>query len=114
MNNTVKRPPREAVLIALHGDGYVEAFAAKNVDIKIVSVPHCPGNEILAEDTVERTLRHRYRDLYWPVNVRASAMHRPLLPSTMARAVVVRDCLSSINTLAEKHQPEQEVTTWTL
>jgi len=74
--------PAESVLIALYANGFSEAFAGKNVDVKAVSVPHCRGLETLAEDTFEQMLPHRYRQLYWPVKVRASAMHRPLLPST--------------------------------
>ena len=112
--STPPRSKREAVLIALHGDGFVEVFGEKNVDVKIMNVPHCPGSEILAEDTFELMLRHRYRQLYWPNKVRASAMHCPLLPSTMARSIVVRDCLTSLNVLMENHQTEQEEMTWTL
>ncbi len=109
-----ERPKREAVLIALHGDGYVEAYAERNVDVRIVTVSHCPGAEALAEDTTELMLQHRYRQLYWPAKVRASAMHRPLLPSTIARSLVVRDCLTSLNKILDSHQPEKEGKVWTL
>ena len=105
---------REAVLIALHSDGFIEAFGEKNVDVRIASVPHCPSSEILAEDAFELLLPHRYRRLFWPVKIRATAMHRPLLSSTMARSIVVRDCITSLNDILQKHQPEQELTVWTL
>ena len=97
--STPPRSKREAVLIALHGDGFVEVFGEKNVDVKIMNVPHCPGSEILAEDTFELMLRHRYRQLYWPNKVRASAMHRPLLPTTMAAARQAKNDIATLNRL---------------
>jgi len=99
MKFTTSRPRRETVVIALHGDGFIEAFAERNVDILIARVPHCPGSEVLAEDTFELMLPERYREVYFPGKARASAQNRPLSPSTIRDASFVEDMLGTLNRL---------------
>lgn len=97
---TDTKPKREAILIALHADGYIETFASKSVDIKFVDIPHCPGRESLAEDYVEQSLPHVYRKLFYPGYVRGHAMHRPLTPSTIAEADAVTSFVKGLNGLS--------------
>ena len=83
-----KRPTqREAVLILAHGDGWIEAFAEKHVDVRIEMVPWMttPAGEILAEEYVELSVPKRYRDVYWPNLRRAADMVRTVRPSDIER-----------------------------
>lgn len=96
MDDNKNPPKREQVLICLHADQFVEVFAEKHIDVKIVSVPDCPGSEALAEDTLELMLPQRWRRLYWPAKVRAVAMHRPLKPSTVMDAICVQRLVREI------------------
>ena len=69
-----QRPaPRSKVLVVLHSDGWVEAYAEKNVDVHIVQRLHItnPANVHLADEYTESTIPRCYRDLYWPVKLRA-------------------------------------------
>jgi hypothetical protein len=81
-----KRRQREAVLILVHGDGWIEAFAERHVDCRIVMVPFVgtPEGEILAEKYVEQNIPWRYRDLYVPGNRRRACRARRILPSDIA------------------------------
>lgn len=108
MTHRVRRQP---VLIALHGDGFVECFAEKNIDFHVERVPYCPGDEVLAEDTFEQRLPRRYRDLFWPGKLRASAMNRPLKSSVILDTIVVNDLVGELNRIESK---EAEVYAWTL
>ena len=92
-----RRNKRTPVLVAVHGSGYIEVFAEKNVDVKIESVPHCPGSESLAEDVFEQMLKPRYRSLYFPGKMRASAKVRPLRPSMLVRSLATRKIMRGLN-----------------
>jgi len=101
MDNNKKRPPREAVLIVLHADNFVEVFGKKNVNVRIVRCPasFSDGMAIVAEDVVERMLPHYWRKLYFPANVRATANARPLFPSVMAGAKQAETDIAVLNKL---------------
>jgi len=45
MDGNKKCPPREPVLVALHGDEYVEAYAERNIDIRIVTSDWVKANK---------------------------------------------------------------------
>jgi hypothetical protein len=81
------RPRREPVLVLLHGDGWVEAYAERHVDVRMQVVPYAatPQGERLAEEYVDQTLPHRYRDVYWPGMRRAADMVRVILPIDIAQ-----------------------------
>ncbi len=89
---------REAVLILAYGDGWIEAFAEKHVDVRIEIVPcmTTPAGAILAEEYVELSLPKKYRDIYWPGNRRAAEMMRVVRPSDIARRDFELDVLHSI------------------
>jgi len=89
---------REAVLILAHGDGWIEAFAEKHVDVRIEMVPHMTtsAGEILAEEYVELSLPKRYQDIYWPGNRRAADMMRVVRPSDIVQRDYELDLLRAI------------------
>lgn len=80
-------PRREQVLVVAHGDGFIQAFAEGHIDIRIVMMPMVDGSshgEILAEEWLERSVPDCYRRIFWPGNVRATAMHERVRPSNIA------------------------------
>jgi len=99
MNHVTARPKREQVLIVLHADGHVEAFAAKTTDVRIARCPVSFNDEmaILAEDWLEQTLPWRWRHLFFPGNVRATANARSLLPSRLAKAQWIRKLIKALS-----------------
>ena len=99
MQTTKKRPQREAVLIVMHADNYVEVFGEKHVNVRVVRCPAASSDKshITAEDVVERQLPRYWRKLYFPSNVRATANARPLLPSTLSRAMQAKDDIATLN-----------------
>ena len=77
MDDKGKRPtyqPREAVLVVMHADGWVEVFAEKNVVVHIATFPCVYSAKVAnaAEQYVELMMPWRYRKLYWPVKLRAA------------------------------------------
>ncbi|NOY41266.1 MAG: hypothetical protein GXP26_05460 [Planctomycetes bacterium] len=109
MNIAKNRPSRQAVLILSHGDGHIEIFGEKNIDIYLARIPHCPGSEALAEDVAELAIPRRYRDLYRADRLRATGSTRPLLPSVMARAVQAKEDIVVLNRLGADTPALEEV-----
>ena len=80
-----KSKSREAVLIIAHGDGWLEAYAEKHVDIRIEMLQYMatPEGQILAEEYLKNSLPYRYRQLYWPGQRRAADLVRKIRPSDL-------------------------------
>lgn len=108
------QPPRSAVLIVSHGDGYIEAFAERNIDVHIARVPvaHSREAEQNAEHVAELLLPVRYRPLFQRDRLRAAGTTQPLLPSALQQSFVVRDCVQRLNQLTGANA-ESEVVVWT-
>ena len=105
---------REAVLVLAHPDGWLETFAEKHVDVRIVMVPQVTtqAGEILAEEYVEASLPKRYRDVYWPANRRAADMLRVVRPSDIAWREYELELLRAIQQLGNQQEEGRKL--WTL
>ena len=112
------RPKREAVLIVVHSDGWIQVFAEKHVDVRIEMLPHSvtPEAEILAEDYLGSSLPKRYRDVYWPGLQRAADLFRPVLPSDIAQRNWELDLLKTIDSAGDilRGDSRQERKIWML
>ena len=95
------RKPREAVLVVCHKDGFIQVYAERHVDVRIEQALHMPGGEIEAEEYLDSTLPHRYRELYWPGMQRAADMVRKVLPSDIAQRDWELELLKSIDRAGE-------------
>ena len=113
LNTHPPRPPRQAVLVLSHGDGHVEAFADKGVDVLIARVPlsQTREGERLAEDCLELSLPQRYRDLYRADRLRANGTTRPLSAEAAHAALLTGDALEALDRLSAD---DQEAMQWTL
>jgi len=80
------RRQREPVLVVLNADGYVEVYAERHIDVHIATRPDTtsPEGEQLADEYMELCLPPRYREVYWPRNLRASEMVRTVTPEDIA------------------------------
>lgn len=77
--------PREAVLLVLNPDGWVEAYAERHVDVHIAIRLHVPPEgEQLADEYLDLTLPRRFRQVYWPGLLRAADTVRTVTPSDVA------------------------------
>lgn len=115
------RPPREAVLILLHGDGYLEAFAEKHVDIHVAHVPWSPHKlgERVAEAYLEAKLPRRYADLHFANRLRATENWRRITLFDIARTNRNLRALNELDAIGVKYAPSKPTTTggrklWTL
>jgi len=91
---------RHKVLVVLHADGTVEAFADReHIDVKTVVMPHAPGGEILAEEYMELMLPRVYREIYFPLNRRAVDSVRTVLPSQIVQQQLDKQFLSILTEL---------------
>ncbi|WP_442485599.1 hypothetical protein [Aeoliella sp. SH292] len=81
------RPIPQPVLLLAHADGWLEVFAERHIQAKIVMVPSTGSltGELLAEQYLDATLPHRYRDLHWPGKLRAADRLRTVRPSDLMR-----------------------------
>lgn len=112
--------PRQAVLLVLSPDGYLELFADSNVDVRVERLPVAQARaaEVMGEDYLEATLPRRYRELYWPGKRRATAIVRPLRPSTIDAANRAERTMRELNELLDSlntdDQQEEDIIAWTL
>ena len=85
-NKPISPPPRrEQVLIVAHADGWIECFAERHIDVRIVIMPdvNTPESEILAEQYIESSIPEVYRKIYWPGNLRSAGMIEKISPSVL-------------------------------
>lgn len=100
MNDSTNSPPkRHAVLIAISSDGYLEAFAPKNVDVAFARIPAATSvfGQQVAEDCFEQLLPRRLRDLWRRDLLRATSSTAPLRVETIAAALETRDIIAALN-----------------
>lgn len=107
----VARPPIEPVLLLAYADGWLELFAERHIQAKIVMVPSTGtiGGELLAEQYLDATLPHRYRDLHWPGKLRAADRIRTVRPSELVRRQHELAILSGLDAIERRFsQPISE------
>jgi hypothetical protein len=86
----------------LHADGFVEVFADDNTTVHVGIMPHvAPEGERLAAEFFEQNLPQRYRNLYWPGNLKAADVVRSVKPSDLLRRRVELDVLKAVDRLAK-------------
>ena len=101
-HDTVKRQPKQKVLIIAHPDNYIEVYG-DNIDVEIVRsiVASTPEAECIAEDIVEASLPLRFKPLYWPGKAKVTASLRPLHAQTAHEARYVAKLLPALNSMME-------------
>lgn len=89
---------RQAVLVAVHGDGYLEVFANQNIDVRIVRMPvaHTLRGEQIAEDCFELMLPRRWRDIWRRDHLRSNGSTAPLTAEAALKALAARDCIAGL------------------
>lgn len=90
---------RRKVLIVLYSDGWVEAYAGKDVDVRIVNKIHAttPEGGQMAERILELSLPRVYAELLWPGNRRASGQVRKVTAQQVLDARMELDVLEAID-----------------
>lgn len=98
MNHRKQPPPRQAVLVVVHVDGFIEAFAEKSVDVCFARLLEfdTPAGELLAEECFEMMLPKRYRDLWRRDYLRANGTTDLLRPQAVIDALAAKDCIAAI------------------
>lgn len=88
---------RKKVLIVAHSDGFIQVYAADDVDIHFINAPemHSPEGERMAELYVTKTIPYPYRQLYAPGKCRKTAQVQATKPSDIMESNFERDCLRS-------------------
>lgn len=94
--------PREPVLIVAHGDGWLDVYAEKHVDVHIVNQPwmETPASEILAEEWVAENIPWRYRPLL--MSRRQVGLVRKIRPSEIAETNAKMEILKILNAMGTK------------
>lgn len=95
--------PREKVLIVMYSDGWIEVYADKNVDAHIAQRLHItnPKNATNADEYLESTLPRCYRELYWPIKLRASGQCKKVTPEQALNTHLEMHLLREIRNLGE-------------
>ena len=103
MDSCKQPPPRQAVLVAVHPDGFLEAFANRSVDVRFYRIPvaNSVEGERVAEACFELMLPPRYRGLWRRDMLRANGSSRPLTAQAAMDALAVNDCLAELNRVTE-------------
>ena len=95
------RPKRQAVLIVVHADGYLEGFAPKNLDIAFARVPAATSafGQAVADDCFEMMLPLRYRELWRRDLLRANGTAHPLSAQSVLDALAAKDAIAALTPL---------------
>ena len=103
--------PREAVLVVLHDDGWIEAYAERHVDVRIITMPHMttPEGERLADEYLGLTLPKRYRDLFWPSNRRAADLVRVITMQDIAQQKWEMEMMKTLDNITARNRKGGEV-----
>ena len=100
-------PRREKVLVVLHSDGWVEVYAERHIDVKVVQKLHTIDESAematLLDEYIETTIPKCYRDLYVPVKLRAQDQCRLITADQAA------DTLLDLYYLRELQKLDNEV-----
>jgi hypothetical protein len=97
------RPRRQAVLIAVHPDGFLEAFAERNLDVAFARLPVASNqaSERLAEACFAMLLPKRYADLWQRDHLRSVGTAEPLTPEAVLATLETKDCIAALNKAME-------------
>jgi len=99
-------PRREKVLVVMHADGWVEAYADKNVDVRIVQRLHSSDDSgemaELLDIYTEASLPKCYRNLFVPINLRAQDQCRLVTPDAEAERLENLYYLRELQTLNDE------------
>ena len=98
--------PREAVLVVLHHDGWVEVYGEHSIDVHIAVMPRMatPEGERLADEYLELTLPKRFRKIYFPGNRRAADMMRKVTPQDIAEKKWAQEMCKVIGNIAARNK----------
>ena len=97
-----ERPrPQERIhiLAVVHPDHYLEIFAPRNVDARIITLPSVASiaAEVIAQEYVTATLPKPYQSIYWPSNLRAAATLRTVSVADLAARRADVELLRTLN-----------------
>ena len=103
MDSCKQPPPRQAVLVAVHSDGFLEAFANKSVDVRFFRMPvaQTREGERGADECFELMIPPRYRELWRRDLLRANGTSRPFPAQAALDALAAKDCIAALNRLAD-------------
>lgn len=83
LEQLLPKQKREPVLVVIHSDGWVELYAEKAVDAKIVLRPCATSDPHLLDQFVEDQLAQRHQDLYYPNKLKAFDLCRKITPERL-------------------------------
>lgn len=94
------------MLIVLHSDGRVQCFADRNVDVHIAHrlnsvIDETPDGANRLDEYLESTLPRSFRNLYWPVKLRAFDQCRKITAGQTLNTRLELELLKEIRTLPE-------------
>jgi hypothetical protein len=97
----VRVPRRERVLVVLRSNGWVEVYARRTVDVRVVNRIHATGDSETAhalDRLVELQLPKCYRRLYFPVRLRGAGQVRKVTPEQALATLHDLDLLRAVQT----------------
>ena len=102
-NHHASPPRRQAVLIAVHPDGYIEVFGDKSIDVKIARFPvaETVRGELISEACFLLALPLRHRELFDRRLLRANGTARPLTPEVARAALQVKRTLPILDKIGD-------------
>lgn len=99
---------RQAVLVLIHGNKWVEVYGPHSVTAKIIALPETNGpmSEIAMEEHVGRIVPLRYKDIYYPSNLCSSEMCCQVSLAEWARKnQATKNLLEAIHRLETNYVP---------
>ena len=95
---------RHPVLVVTNSDGFFEVYAAKNIDVCVVSRPHTESQagERLADRYLDATLPQRHREIFEPINLRWQGICETVMASDLADQAWTLEVYAILDDLSEE------------
>lgn len=97
--------PREAVLIVCGKDRrtWIEVYARREISFHFADIL-ITDHRVDAERLMEMRLPHRYKELYYPVNLRATHVPQPMTPREAVDGYFDLRCLLAVQEAVERNE----------
>lgn len=94
------QPTRATILVEVAADGFIKVYGHKHIQAKIINRPSVATSELgcQVDELIDNALPVRYREIYYPNNIRATGKVKRTKPSDILRISHELEILNSIGT----------------
>lgn len=96
---------KATVIVEIHSDGFIRVYGDRHIQAKIINRPLAKTAAAgrLVDELIDSILPQRFADVYFPGNVRATGLVKPIRPSDIQGVVYELEMLNAIGEPSRYH-----------